>query len=576
MTGAAEKGAGRPRGFSRAARRAAAAIALVAAIFSIASLRRYGVTIDEPALLYAGDRTLFALEHPRQSGALDFDAAEPPGFRTVFLRLPDPNDPEHYPVLPGLVAAATNATLGRALGLGPVDGHHAGLAILSVVLLALYTLYACRLLGDGAGIAAAIALACFPTAVGHAFNDAKDWPSAGFYALTVLAAGVGLVERRPRHLWLAGVFLGLALSCKQSGLFAAVTVALAVPFFHRLLYRDAAADRRRMLRPLLLLPYVGLSIFLCAWPWLWWGGPSALGPRLRDFVAFAGTFSVSPRSELSAHPVRCLVYMTPPLVLIAAAVGAWPGRAANRPRLAIAALLTIWLLVPLVRIALPHATFYDANRHFIEYVPALCALAGLGFAEGWRWAHPRVTAHLGPGAARAAGGAAIALATLALVWPIAEYHPFETAYFNVLVGGLGGAQRRGLFRASPNEMVNGTEGDYWLSSLREGFRAARSFAPPGSPIGVCAWLPPLAVMDAAMDSEGPPPEVTSPFDRPDVPVVYASPREGRCSWRRVHALERSRTTLVRVTRGGGLIYEVLGPRTAAPHEPVSGPTVYDP
>src|SRR6185437_15245173 len=132
LTGAGD--ARRPGGFSRTARRAAA-------VLSVVSLRRYGVTIDEPALLNAGDRTLFALTHPHAPQALDFDAPDPPSSHSLFPRLPDPDDAKHYPVLPALLAAATDATLGRALALGTVDGHHLGLALLSIALLALYTLY---------------------------------------------------------------------------------------------------------------------------------------------------------------------------------------------------------------------------------------------------------------------------------------------------------------------------------------------------------------------------------------------------------------------------------------------------
>jgi hypothetical protein len=162
---------------------------------------------------------------------------------------------------------------------------------------------------------------------------------------------------------------------------------------------------------------------------------------------------------------------------------------------------------------------------------------------------------------------------VALIWPVVEYHPFETAYFNVMTGGLGGAQRAGLFRApSPTAFVNGTEGDYWLSSLREGMRAAAALVPTGHPIGVCAWQPRLA----AIDSDGPPPSITAAAERPDVEVVYAAPRELRCSWKRLHELERWRPVLARVTRGGGLIYEILGPRADRPHAPASPPTVYDP
>jgi hypothetical protein len=584
LTGAAGA-AGASRRFSRASRRAAATLALGATLFAVASLHRYGVTIDEPALLYAGDRTLFALAHPGRPAALDFEAGEPAGFASRFPRLPVRQDPEHYPVLPALVAAAGDATVGRALGLGPVDGHHAGLAILSITLLFLYTLYACRLLGDAAGIAAAIALACFPTIVGHAFNDPKDWPCAGFYALTVLAAGVGLTEKSPRHLWIAGVFLGLAMSCKQNGALAAVTVALAAPFSYRLLYASGPIDHqlgrrllRRLMAPFVLLPFIGCAIFVLAWPWLWWGGPAAAVQRFGAFVDFARGMAASDRATFSLHPFRCLLFMTPPVLLVAAAIGCRPGRDATPTRRAIGALLAIWVLLPLVRIALPHANFYDANRHFLEYVPALCALAGLGFAEGWRRAAPIVLAHAGPAGAgrtraRLVGAVALAAGAAALAWPVAQYHPFETAYFNFLVGGLGGAQRSGLFRSSsPTDSVNGTEGDYWSSALREGIRDARAVAAPGERIGVCAWLPALA----AIDDDRALPITTAALERAEVGIVLASPRELRCSWKRLHELERWRPLLTRVTRGGGLVYEVLGPRADAPHAPVSPPTAYDP
>jgi hypothetical protein len=530
-------------------RRAAAAIALGAALLAAASLPHLGLTVDEPALFYAGDRTLFALTHPTAPAALDYDQPDPPGFHSAFPRLPDRDDPRHYPVLPGLIAAATDATAGRLLRLGPVDGHHLGLLMLSAALLFAYTVTAIRLLGAAAGLLAGLALACFPTAVGHFANDAKDWPCAGFYALAVLAAGAGVLRGDRRQLWAAGLWLGLALSCKQNGVFAAVTIALAVPVLWPFL-----RGQPRLREALLALPFVSLALFLLAWPWLWWGGLHALGPRLGEAVAFARTFGSSERTGLSAHPLRCLLFTTPPLVLVCAVAALAWGR--NR----LEALLLIWLLLPLARVALPHANFYDGNRHFLEYVPALCALAGLGAVKLWQRARARPRL-------RAAGAA---LAAAALLAPIVRYHPFETAYFNVLAGGLGGAQRRALFRApGVNPLLLGTEGDYWGSGLRDAVRVAR--AQTGGPIGACAWEPELAVLDAA-----PPPPVILPGAPDEAAVVIVSPREKRCSWARVHELERWRPVLARAQRGGGLIYEVLGPRGPAPHAPVSPPTAYDP
>lgn len=531
---------------------AAAAIAVGAALLAAASLPHLGLTVDEPALFYAGDRTLFALAHPTAPGALDYDGPDPPGFHSAFPRLPDRDDPRHYPVLPGLVAAATDATAGRVLRLGAVDGHHLGLLLLSAALLFGYTVSAARLLGSGAGLVAGLTLACFPTALGHFANDAKDWPCAGFYALAILAAGTGVLRGERRAIWAAGVWVGLALSCKQNGVFAAVTILLAVPALWPLL-----RARPRLREALLAIPFVAGAIFLLAWPWLWWGGLHALGSRLSEAVAFARAFGSSPRAGLSAHPVRCLLFMTPPIVLLAAMAAL--AFAAGR----LEALLAIWLLLPLVRIALPHANFYDANRHFLEYVPALCALAGLGAVKAWHRVRARPR-----GRTLAAAGATVA--ALALLAPVVRYHPFESAYFNLLAGGLGGAQRRALFRApGVNPLVFGTEGDYWGSGLRDAVRLARTRT--GGPIGVCAWEPELAALDAT-----PPPPPIRRGAPDDTAVVIVSPREGRCSWKRVHELERWRPVLARAERGGGLIYEVLGPRAPVPHAPVSPPTAYDP
>ena len=536
--------------------RAAAAIALGAGLLAVLSLPHLGVTIDEPALFYAGDRTLFALTHPTAPGALDYQAPEPPGFRSAFPRLPAAGDPERYPVLPGLVAATTSATIGRALGLGPADGHHLGLVLLSVAALFVFIRLAGELLGGTAGIAAGLTLACFPTAVGHFANDAKDWPSAMFYALTILSAGVGILDGNRRQLWAAALWLGLALSCKQNGVFAALTLVLAAPALW-----PFVRAQPRLRTPLLLLPWIAGAIFLIAWPWLWWGGPRALPQRLGGFVAFARAFSAGPRGGFSAHPLRCLLAMTPPIVLLAAAAGAWPGRAAPARRRAVAVLLASWLLLPLLRIALPHAAFYDANRHFIEYVPALCALAGLGFVETWRRLPSRRWIRV----------AAAVVAGVALLAPIAAYHPFETAYFNVFAGGLGGAQRGALFRepdAGPFSW--GTEGDYWSSGLRDAVRAARAVTPAPARLGVCAWEPELAALDA-----GEPLASVTPDAEHAEGAVLVSPRYARCSWSRVRELERSRPVIRRVERGGGLIYEVLGPRDSVAREPVSPPTGYD-
>ena len=229
----------------------------------------------------------------------------------------------------------------------------------------------------------------------------------------------------------------------------------------------------------------------------------------------------------------------------------------GRERAAVYALLLVWLLLPLVRIAAPHSHFYDANRHFIEYVPALGAIAGGGVALVGQWLRARW-----PGArGRWALGAGAALVLASLSWPVIEYHPYETAYFNVFAGGLGGAQRGGLFLTSPHEVAStaprattgttrcapacGTsrhslpEGGRWASAARV---AAKAGQPPRGE--------PAALLDGT--------SATAAAD-----LVYAAPRPRECDWNDVRDIEVARPLLQRVEREGGLIYEVLAPGTVA-------------
>jgi hypothetical protein len=262
--------------------------------------------------------------------------------------------------------------------------------------------------------------------------------------------------------------------------------------------------------------------------------------------------------------------MTPPLVLALAVVYAIAGGRGGRERAAVHALLLLWLALPLIRIAAPGSNFYDANRHFIEYVPALCAMAGGGVAlalEGLR-AHARR-----PRAAWVMGTSAV-LGLASVIWPILEYHPYETTYFNVLAGGLGGAQRRALFRTEPwSDRLNGTEGDYWYSSLRAGLRDLEAFSPGGGTVGLCGPRPPEGRANLRAGSRL---RIVEGYEATAVAsLIYAAPRQNECDWQDVRALEGERPILRRVERGGGLIYEVLGPRDGVPRTPVTGPTGYD-
>jgi Dolichyl-phosphate-mannose-protein mannosyltransferase len=534
-------------------------IAIVAAAWGMATLSRYGLTFDSPSLFYAGDRTLFYLGHRHVADALDFLGSEPAGgFHHDFMPSPEPHDPLHYPVLPGVVCAVTDALTHAWLAwLNPVDGHHLGLVLMHAFALLWYGLYATRLLGRRAGFLASLFVATYPSALGHSFNNAKDWPCAEFYGIAVLAAAVGIVERRARPLLAAGLWLGIALSCKFNAIFVLVTLAAWIPIAYLTLYWRRRSVTAGVVGAALLAPYLAAAFSFLAWPWLYQGKDVRdYWHNVAEYVTFMVNYGVSERHTWALHPFRCLVFMTPPVVLGAALVYALTGYLRSRRDVALWSLLLLWTAIPLVRIAAPRSNFYDANRHFIEYIPGFCAMAAMGAIRAYDFVVGRIAR---VGVRRTVGAVGAAVVGVAVVWPIAAYHPYETTYFNAFVGGLGGAQRRELFHYDPpSDRANLTESDYWFNSSREGLAAFRRLAHPGDTIGLLGpwaeqtkanWLapgePPLADVDKA----------TYVYAARDLPEI--------------RKLEERRPIVVRVERGGGLIYEILGPGDGHHHDPVS-------
>jgi hypothetical protein len=167
------------------------------------------------------------------------------------------------------------------------------------------------------------------------------------------------------------------------------------------------------------------------------------------------------------------------------------------------------------------------------------------------------------------GGTAILLGGWTL--PVAAYRPFEGTYFNFLIGGLGGAQSRALYDMPPphDARVRGTEGDYWYGNLGDGLPRLRALLGAGQGFGTCGPAPQQYQMQW--------PEGFHLLNRDPGPsdLIYVSPREVFCGIGFVRNLESQRPVLYRAERGGGLVYEILGPNDGKPHPVVTAPSLYE-
>ncbi len=140
-------------------------------------------------------------------------------------------------------------------------------------------------------------------------------------------------------------------------------------------------------------------------------------------------------------------------------------------------LLILWPAIPILRVSVPKARDFDVIRHWLEFLPALAVVAGLGantLFSGLKLLLGRLKNGI-PNQFLTTHQNTIAVVLIVLylspviVWNT-DNHPFQLVYYNDLAGRLKGAQGRGWPGAT----------DYWGSSYRSGLKWLNAHAPSDS------------------------------------------------------------------------------------------------
>jgi len=233
-------------------------IALAATVATLATLAPDGagpgVTCDELYHVYQGKQLVTAL---RQQGLAFFAPANidrnfhwqpggppvqaPLGYwilgSTHWLFDPAPDDPS--------VVSIAAARFAPALAF-----------VLLVLVVGIWTM---QREGALAGTVAAAATALMPRLFGHAHFASLDMLTTLFFAASVLAAAEAVRRERVGAYTLAGIIWGLAILVRLHGLLAAPPIVLWLAW--RL--------RRKALTPLAVWFVSGAVTVLAGWPWLW-------------------------------------------------------------------------------------------------------------------------------------------------------------------------------------------------------------------------------------------------------------------------------------------------------------------
>lgn len=398
---------------------------LLAALPTIATLGGPGLTIDEPLDVRPGRDYVSLLF---RSGLRFFERSNVDGlFR---------DNAEHPPLgrwLLGIASRMLEPFQAGILGPDPtglyVLAGRVAPALSFAGLVGLVAAEAARRWGKVAGIASAWSLFVMPRVFAHAHLAALDTFMSLFWTLALLTAARAVEARRPvLAMPFAGLAWGLALLTKIHAWFLPPLV-LAWALVKLRPPRAVAAVAGWFV--------VGVVVFVAGWPWLWydtlprWAAFWGTGVQRTSLrVEYFGRFWDD--RELPWHYPWFYFAVTVPLLLhgsgVAGLVRAWRQRREDSFPGLLAASILLFLILFSTR-----TPVYDGDRLFLLVFPAWAMLAGLGFQMAWERCGNSANARrllLGLLACQAFG-------TLTT-------HPFGLSYYNLLVGGLPGAERLGL------------------------------------------------------------------------------------------------------------------------------------
>ena len=397
----------------------------------LATLDDYGIIWDEPTRTVSGhDHFLWFRDLPRSLKRID-------GYW---------QSGKEHPPLGTLVGGFTEEVLCDRHGL--VERFKAfRLQTLLYVFILNFALFAWvrEYWGRATAFVAVLSFFFLPRAFFHAHLGALDYPMTAMWVATAYAFWKGLTA--PRWMLAASALLGLALLTKVNAFFLwALLLAWFAVWFRSDLWRllrdrlrGCFKERARVVRNLAALLLIPPAVFFIGWPWLW---PHPFS-RIWNYIAWLSSHEQHPVYYMGKtwlcppwHYAFVLTAVTVPLVvLIPLFVGLF--RLHRTTHRAAAAFLLLNGLVPIAAIAFVSSCAYDGERLWLPAFPFLCALSAVGVREICLFADRIKT--------RTAFVALYgALFAVSVYFSVVRYHPYESSYFNEIVGGVDGAAARGF------------------------------------------------------------------------------------------------------------------------------------
>jgi hypothetical protein len=313
-----------------------------------------------------------------------------------------------------------------------------------------------RLLGLGGWLSvfAALTTFLFPTLFGHGLSNIKDTAQVSLFTLSLYYLVRG--NRGNKGNWgdmgKGAVIWGLALATKFNAIYVPIIWCLWVATAevgmrcsaHRQVtllssygvhtLRDDARKRTPPRVGLVMMSLswviiIGLVTAIVVWPYLW-SDPIGNAWKVISYFTTVGQgykifwdgirYLVGVGKPLWWYPWAVLFFATPIMVLLLVFIGGIQviGGVRKNTRKTI---LLIWMIVPLARAVLPNAAFYDGIRHFMEILPAVLLLAGVGLEQLGK------LGRVGKVSIVVVGGGVL----MQMLVINSTYFPYSTGYYNM-------------------------------------------------------------------------------------------------------------------------------------------------
>jgi len=348
--------------------------------------------------------------------------------------------PYGHPPISDILMAVTNRIFYEKLGLLPdIESYHLYVVLTAVLALIVVYFFTIRTFGLEAALFSTVTLGLFPIFFAESHFNIKDIPELAFFSLSLIAFFFWVSGRKKTWFIAFTLAFFLALGTKLNILFLPF---ILVPwlFFIRKTEQFKLWFSKKLIIYFFIFIIINLLLFFLLWPNVLENIFQRLFGTLNfyNWVANFDSRVQKPSSYLlpfgiDLQPALMIILGAPLVTLVFFLIGL--GQICKskvslsnlRPK----AFILLWFLVPVLRSIRPGADFLGSIRQFIEFLPAMAIIAGIGAAALCKKkAFLKLIIFISY--------------TFYLFWIIVKFHPNQNVFFNSLVGGPRGTLQKKL------------------------------------------------------------------------------------------------------------------------------------